>query len=130
MEYPNLEQDFQTIPDSIIRSIATRLTDCLEKCGPLTTGCLPEPKPPPPPVPSSRAKNYQDGKRMQDLFGIRVAVYFQDDQALCRRIIEDRFSVVSITEDRPDADTFSPTRLELYLQAAHELPSGAARGHS
>ena len=33
MEYPNLEQDFQTIPDSIIRSIATRLTDCLEKCG-------------------------------------------------------------------------------------------------
>ena len=65
---------------------------------------------------------------MQDLFGIRIAVYFQDDQALCRRIIEDRFSVVSITEDRPDADTFeAPTRLnficKLPMSCRQELPS-------
>ena len=64
---------------------------------------------------------------MQDLFGIRIAVYFQDDQALCRRIIEDRFSVVSITEDRPDGDTFSPTRLnficKLPMSCRQELPS-------
>ena len=125
MEYPNLEQDFQTIPDSIIRSIATRLTDCLEKCG-LYYRLFTRTKTAASTRAKLRAKNYQDGKRMQDLFGIRIAVYFQDDQALCRRIIEDRFSVVSITEDRPDADTFSTTRLnficKLPMNCRQELP--------
>ena len=126
MDYPNLEQDFQTIPESIIRTMADRLTAGLEKCG-LYYRLFTRTKS----AASTRAKlqvkNYQDGKRMQDLFGIRIAVYFQDDQALCRRVIEDQFSVVSITEDRPDADTFSPTRLNLIcklpMNCRQALPS-------
>ena len=65
---------------------------------------------------------------MQDLFGIRIAAYFQDDQAICRRIVEDQFSVVSVTEDRPDPNTFSPTRLNLIcklpLSCRQEMPTG------
>lgn len=57
---------------------------------------------------------------MQDLFGIRIAVYFQDDQALCRRIIEDRFPWSPLREDRPDADTFSPTRLNFICKLPND----------
>lgn len=131
MEYPNLEQDFREIPESIVRSMATRLTDGLEKCG-LYYRLFTRTKTAASTRAKLKAKNYQNGKRMQDLFGIRIAVYFQDDQALCRRIIEDRFSVVSITEDRPDADTFSPTRLnficKLPMSCRQELP-GAIYDH-
>ena len=112
MDYPNLEQDFAQIPDSIIRSMAGRLTSGLEKCG-LYYRLFTRTKTAASTRSKLKAKQYTDGRRMQDLFGIRIAAYFQDDQAICRQIIEDRFSVVSVTEDRPDPNTFSPTRLNL-----------------
>ena len=90
MEYPNLEQDFREIPESIVRSMATRLTDGLEKCG-LYYRLFTRTKTAASTRAKLKAKNYQNGKRMQDLFGIRIAVYFQDDQALCRKMcIRDR----------------------------------------
>lgn len=120
MNFENLEQDFSQIPSIIIESMAESLTAGLEKAG-IYHRLFTRTKT----AASTRskliAKNYQDGKRMQDLFGIRIAVYFQDDQALCRRIIEDRFSVVSITEDRHDTTTFSPTRLNLICKLPMSL---------
>lgn len=125
MDYPNLEQDFQSIPETIIQSMAGRLTSGLEKCG-LYYRLFTRTKTAASTRAKLHAKQYPEEKKMQDLFGIRIAVYFQDDQALCRRIIEDRFSIVSITEDRPDADTFSPTRLNLIcklpMQCRQQLP--------
>lgn len=112
MDYPNLEQDFALIPETILRSIAGRLTSGLEKCG-LYYRLFTRTKTAASTRSKLLAKGYQGGKKMQDLFGIRIVAYFQDDQAICRRIIEDRFSVVSVTEDRPDPNTFSPTRLNL-----------------
>ena len=112
MDYPNLERDFALIPESILRSMAGRLTSGLEKCG-LYYRLFTRTKTAASTRSKLLAKGYKDGKKMQDLFGIRIVAYFQDDQAICRRIIEDRFSVVSVTEDRPDPNTFSPTRLNL-----------------
>lgn len=112
MNYPLLEQDFERIPDYILDDMAHRLTVGLEKCG-LYYRLFTRTKTAASTRSKLLAKNYTGGKKMQDLFGIRIAAYFQDDQAICRRIIEDRFSVVSVTEDRPDPNTFSPTRLNL-----------------
>lgn len=112
MNYPNMEQDFAQIPADILDSVAGTLTAGLNKAG-IYHRLFTRTKTAASTRSKLKAKNYPEGKRMQDLFGIRIAVYFQDDQALCRRIIEDRFSVVSITEDRHDANTFSPTRLNL-----------------
>lgn len=112
MEYPNMEQDFAQIPETILRSIAGRLISGLEKCG-LYYRLFTRTKTAASTRSKLLAKRYQEGKKLQDLFGIRIVAYFQDDQAICRRIIEDRFSVVSVTEDRPDPNTFSPTRLNL-----------------
>ena len=111
MEYPNLEQDFSLIPDEIIAYIEEKLRDGLEKCG-LYYRLFSRTKSAASARSKLQVKNYgETGKKMQDLFGIRIAVYFQDDQDLCRRIIEDRFSVVSVTQDLHDPNTFSPTRL-------------------
>ncbi len=112
MEYPTLEQDFNEIPEHILRSMAEKLTVGLERCG-LYYRIFTRTKTAASTRSKLLARNYTGGKKMQDLFGIRIASYFQDDQAICRSIIEDRFSVVSVTEDRPDPNTFSPTRLNL-----------------
>ncbi len=112
MEYENMEQDFEKIPSEILVNMEERLREGLEQSG-LYHRLFTRPKPAASTRSKLKAKNYPEGKKMQDLFGIRIASYFQDDQGLCRRIIEDRFSVVSVTEDRPDPNTFSPTRLNL-----------------
>lgn len=127
MDYPNLEQDFARIPDTILTGLADRLTVVLEQCG-LYHRLFTRTKTAASTRSKLKAKNYPEGKRMQDLFGIRIAAYFQDDQAICRRIVEDQFSVVSVTEDRPDPNTFSPTRLNLIcklpLSCRQEMPTG------
>ncbi len=112
MDYNNLERDLELIPAQILPTMADRLNKGLEKCG-IYYRLFSRTKTAASTRSKLRAKNYTGGKRMQDLFGIRIAAYFQDDQAICRRIIEDRFSVDSVTEDRPDPNTFSPTRLNL-----------------
>lgn len=56
-------------------------------------------------------KNYNQSNRMQDLFGIRIALYFKDDISICRDLIEKKFEVVDISEDIQDKDHFKPTRL-------------------
>ncbi len=110
MDYPDLERDFDSIPAHILPAMSGRLMEGLEKCG-LYYRLFSRTKSAASTRSKLRIKNYPPGKRMQDLFGIRIAAYFEDDQAICRRIIEDRFSVVGVTEDRPDPNTFSPTRL-------------------
>lgn len=120
MTYPNMEQDFAQIPSLILETMADTLTAGLEKAG-IYYRLFQRTKTAASTRSKLKAKNYQEGKRMQDLFGIRIAVYFQDDQALCRRIIEDRFSVVSVTEDRHDATTFSPTRLNFICKLPMQL---------
>ncbi|MDG0811109.1 nucleotidyltransferase family protein [Cohnella rhizosphaerae] len=50
-------------------------------------------------------------KRLQDLFGIRVALYFKDDLEICKKIIENTFEIDNISQDEEKVDTFSPTRL-------------------
>lgn len=120
MTYPNMEQDFARIPEEILERAAQTLTESLEKAG-IYYRLFQRTKTAASTRSKLKAKNYPDGKRMQDLFGIRIAVYFQDDQALCRRIIEDHFSVVSVTEDRHDANTFSPTRLNFICKLPMHL---------
>lgn len=111
MEYPNMERDFASIPKEILEQVEELLQEGLEKCG-IYYRIFARTKSAASTRSKIRAKGYpENGKKMQDLFGIRIAVYFQDDQDLCRRIIEDRFSVVSVTQDKPDPNTFSPTRL-------------------
>ena len=50
---------------------------------------------------------------MQDLIGIRIALYFSDDVSLCQKIIEKYQTINNISKTDIDPDKFSPERLNL-----------------
>lgn len=49
--------------------------------------------------------------RMQDLVGVRIVVYFKDDIPLCEEIIRNNLQVIEAVKDEPDAEHFSPQRI-------------------
>lgn len=53
----------------------------------------------------------RDGKKMQDLVGIRIVLYFRDDVDICINILENLFEVDNYEYDKPDIDTFKPQRI-------------------
>lgn len=59
-------------------------------------------------------KNYKKGEReLQDLFGVRVVLYFKDDINVIRKLIIEKYGVKDISEDLDTIDTFKPKRLNL-----------------
>lgn len=52
-----------------------------------------------------------DGKKMQDLVGIRIVLYFRDDVDICINILENLFTVDNFEYDKPDIETFKPQRI-------------------
>lgn len=54
-------------------------------------------------------------KKMQDLYGVRIALYFPDDSELAQRLLKSifRFDAESSTIDLPTDATFGPTRCNL-----------------
>ena len=61
-----------------------------------------------------KRKGYcKSGNHMQDLIGIRIALYFSDDVSLCQKIIEKYYTVDNISKTDIEPDKFSPERLNL-----------------
>lgn len=58
-----------------------------------------------------KKKGYDKSRKMQDLFGVRIALYFKDDIPICKHLIENSFEVVDVTEDEEKTSDFSPVRL-------------------
>lgn len=54
---------------------------------------------------------YNKEKKIQDMVGGRIILYFIDDIPICRKLIEQLFTVVDISEDPPKEDEFKPARL-------------------
>lgn len=52
-----------------------------------------------------------DGKKMQDLVGIRIVLYFRDDVDICINILKKLFVVDNFEYDKPDIETFKPQRV-------------------
>lgn len=62
-------------------------------------------------------------KKMQDLFGVRIALYFPDDSDLAQRSLKSLFDfdVSSSTIDLPTDATFGPTRCNLIFRLPTDL---------
>lgn len=72
----------------------------------------------------TKEKEYEEkGKKMQDLIGIRVALYFKDDIDLCVKIIENNFSIVEIVRDPEGSDIFKPQRLNIVCNMPDSISS-------
>lgn len=73
----------------------------------------------------SPGKYSPGGKLIQDLFGIRIALYFTDDLDIAQKALKNIFTYdeVSSTIDLPSDDTFSATRCNLIFRLPEELAS-------
>ena len=57
-------------------------------------------------------KDYgEDNKKLQDLIGVRVNLYFDDDVDICKNIMENTFDVVEWSTSERSEEEFKPTKL-------------------
>jgi len=62
-----------------------------------------------------------ENRKMQDLIGVRVALYFLDDQIIVQEIISKLFNLLEKTIDPPTNEIFGPTRWNLILRLPENL---------
>lgn len=55
-------------------------------------------------------------KKMQDIIGVRIAVYFDDDINLVKHMLTKTFECVGESIDRIDKSTFGPTRMNMVFR--------------
>ncbi|WP_172380923.1 RelA/SpoT domain-containing protein [Vibrio sp. Vb339] len=63
----------------------------------------------------------EDGKKIQDLFGVRIALYFPDDLKIAQKALESIFTLDSQQVDNHDSSLFSATRCNFVFQLPQEL---------
>lgn len=59
--------------------------------------------------------------KMQDLFGVRIALYFTDDISICRELIGNCFKVLHVSEDEKTTTDFKPVRLNIICSIPNEV---------
>ena len=65
----------------------------------------------------------EEGKILQDIIGIRIALYFVDDLAICRQIIEKIFKSVGTEATELNPNIFAPERLNIVCKIPEDLIS-------
>lgn len=77
---------------------------------------------------TAKKKTQGEEYKMQDLYGVRIALYFKDDIPVCRKLISERFEVVDISEDEETSTDFKPTKLNIVCtipdKIKKHIPSG------
>jgi len=69
------------------------------------------------------SKDYEnscDNKKMQDLIGIRITVYFDDDLQIVYQAIKKRFDFIDETIDERSVNKFEPQRINLVFKMTEE----------
>ena len=56
-------------------------------------------------------KAYNEEHKLQDLIGVRINLYFDDDVDICRDIMENTFEVLEWSTSKRSEDEFKPTKL-------------------
>jgi ppGpp synthetase/RelA/SpoT-type nucleotidyltranferase len=76
----------------------------------------------------SPGKYTSTGKKIQDAFGLRVALYFLDDQQIAIETLKKVFTYdeASSTIDKPSGEIFSATRCNLIFKLPEELSASSS----
>ena len=56
-------------------------------------------------------KQYDHNRKLQDLIGVRINLYYDDDVSLCQYIMEQTFQVLEWSTSERNEDEFKPTKL-------------------
>lgn len=74
---------------------------------------------------SIKGENYYsaetDGRKIQDLFGIRIALYFPDDINIAQIALKKIFTFISKEVDNPNASLFEANRCNFIFQLPQEI---------
>lgn len=74
----------------------------------------------------SPGKYSADGKKIQDLFGVRVALYFPEDVLVSQQVISNLFKLIEETVDNIESSSFSAVRCNYVYELPDELISESA----
>lgn len=106
----NEMREIDGIPYSAIRDLENEMRRHLDKCG-LYYRLFGRVKSASSTFKKIEEKKYDTSRKMQDLIGFRIALYFQDDIKICEEIIKKLFTVDNVSQDTDRVDKFKPTRL-------------------
>ena len=73
-------------------------------------------------------KAYNEEHKLQDLIGVRINLYFDDDVDICRDIMENTFEVVNWSTSKRSEDEFKPTKLNGVFKLPEYLRSAVSPG--
>ncbi len=109
---------------SLLKELENRIIYDLNKLG-IFYRCFPRVKTPQSfrkKIESNPGKYSPTGKKIQDFFGVRLTLYFDDDSHILQNIFENKFKVDGTSIDNHDGNTFGPTRQNV----VYRLPSDLA----
>lgn len=114
-KYEQLKKHISSIPTAIPIGLERSISKKLDKCG-LFYRIFSRCKSPFSTIEKLKLKKDEyekNGKKMQDLIGVRIALYFKDDIDICVEIIKNNYTVLDIVRDKESTDLFSPIRLNI-----------------
>lgn len=65
----------------------------------------------------------QKDKKMQDIVGIRIVLYYMDDIAICKEMLKNTYSIIEKDshEDKPKVNEFNPLRMNYVCRIPEEF---------
>lgn len=119
----SLKQHIESISPSIVNELQRDLVRHFDKCG-LYYRVFSRSKSAFSTISKMQTKRYEEiGSKMQDLIGVRLALYFKDDIDLCVDIVEKNYTVVEIVRDEETSDKFRPMRLNIVCKLPERITS-------
>lgn len=110
------------VPDTVVLDLEGKIRTLLDRCG-IYYRVFSRKKSSISAKNKIESKHYSNdtGEKLQDLIGVRIALYFFDDVQICRTILEKAFSIDNVSETRIKEEVFSPERLNLVCKIPDDV---------
>ena len=98
------------VPPLVEQDLKRIISDRLEQCG-LYFRCFSRIKTAASMASKFEMKDYGGSRKLQDLIGVRINLYFDDDVDICREIMVRTFDVIEWSTSKREEDEFKPAKL-------------------
>lgn len=98
------------VPPQVEQDLKRIISDRLEQCG-LYFRCFSRIKTAASMARKFEMKDYNENHKLQDLVGVRINLYFDDDVDICQEIMAKTFDVVNWSTSKREEDEFKPAKL-------------------
>lgn len=98
------------VPPMVEQDLKRIISDRLEQCG-LYFRCFSRIKTAASMESKFERKDYNQNHKLQDLIGVRINLYFDDDVDICQNIMANTFDVVNWSTSKREEDEFKPQKL-------------------